>query len=78
MMRSHLYSGANIYVQGIAATPTVLLQALCDHANAADLKNINLYHMHLEGPAPWVDDKYGGSLYFYNVIYNIICTYVPY
>jgi len=45
-----------IFVQGACATPTPLLEAL---AARDDLEHIRLYHLHLAGPAPWLDgDKW--------------------
>lgn len=41
-------------MHGIAATPTPLLEGLCEHAKANDIKKITLHHMHLEGPTPWL------------------------
>ncbi|VDO59807.1 unnamed protein product [Haemonchus placei] len=46
-------SGDNIFVHGIAATPTPLLKGLCEHAKANNLKGIKLHHLHLEGETPW-------------------------
>uniref|UniRef100_A0A915B6L3 Acetyl-CoA hydrolase n=1 Tax=Parascaris univalens TaxID=6257 RepID=A0A915B6L3_PARUN len=50
---SGIKSGDSIFVHGIAATPTPLLQGLCDYVKANDLKGIKLHHLHLEGPVPW-------------------------
>ncbi|MCA9009967.1 MAG: acetyl-CoA hydrolase/transferase family protein, partial [Planctomycetaceae bacterium] len=47
-----LKSGMNIFIHGAAATPTPLLQALC---RRLDLTDIRLYHMHTEGPAPFLE-----------------------
>ncbi|KAM3718232.1 4-hydroxybutyrate coenzyme A transferase [Dirofilaria immitis] len=47
-------SGSHIFVHGIAATPTPLLDGLCEHAKVNDLKKITLHHMHLEGHIPWL------------------------
>jgi len=41
-----------VFVQGACATPTPLLEAL---AQRDDLENVKLYHLHLAGPAPWLD-----------------------
>ncbi len=49
---SSLQSGMNIFVHGAAATPTPLLEAMC---RRTDLCGITLYHMHTEGPAPFLD-----------------------
>ncbi|KAE9548333.1 hypothetical protein FO519_008450 [Halicephalobus sp. NKZ332] len=51
-------SGDHIFVHGIAATPTPLLEGLCKHAEANNLNKITLHHLHLEGPVPWIDAKY--------------------
>ncbi|KAK6059584.1 hypothetical protein COOONC_02787, partial [Cooperia oncophora] len=48
-----LLSGDNIFVHGIAATPTPLLKGLCEHAKANNLKGLKLHHLHLEGETPW-------------------------
>uniref|UniRef100_A0AC35U9F6 Acetyl-CoA hydrolase n=1 Tax=Rhabditophanes sp. KR3021 TaxID=114890 RepID=A0AC35U9F6_9BILA len=48
-------SGDNVFVHGIAATPTPLLSGLCDAARDRDLKGIKLHHLHLEGPTPWLE-----------------------
>ena len=47
-----LQSGMNIFVHGAAATPTPLLEALC---RRDDLTGIKLYHLHVSGPAPFVE-----------------------
>jgi acyl-CoA hydrolase len=44
-------SGDKIFVHGAAATPTPLLEAL---ARRADLEGVMLYHLHTQGPAPFV------------------------
>lgn len=43
-------SGMKVFVHGAAATPTPLLEAL---ARRTDLEDVTLYHLHLEGEAPW-------------------------
>ncbi len=42
-------SGMNVFVQGAAATPTELLEALC---RRRDLRDVTVYHLHTNGPAP--------------------------
>ncbi len=44
-------NGMRVFAQGAAATPTPLLAAL---AARTDLEGVRLYHMHTEGPAPWI------------------------
>ena len=43
-----------VFVHGACATPTPLLEAL---AVRDDLENIRLYHLHLAGPAPWLEGE---------------------
>ena len=42
-----------VFVQGAAATPTELLRAMTDYGVRCDVRNVRLYHMHLEGAAPF-------------------------
>ncbi|CAG9532784.1 unnamed protein product [Cercopithifilaria johnstoni] len=51
---SVIKSGSHLFVHGIAATPTPLLEGLCEHVRANNLKKITLHHMHLEGETPWL------------------------
>ena len=44
---SRIESGMNVFVHGAAATPTPLLDAL---ARRTDLRDVRLWHLHLEGP----------------------------
>jgi acyl-CoA hydrolase len=43
-------SGQQVYVQCAAAAPSVLLDALV--ARAADLRDVGVIHLHIEGPGP--------------------------
>jgi 4-hydroxybutyrate CoA-transferase len=52
-----LATGMKVFVQGAAATPTVLLEAL---AARRDLENVTLYHLHTAGPAPFADPIHAG------------------
>jgi acyl-CoA hydrolase len=47
---THLKSGTRVFVQGQAATPTVLLDAMV--ARAPELERVETVHLHLEGDAP--------------------------
>lgn len=49
-----LQSGMNVFIHGAAATPTPLLEAMC---RRSDLTGITLYHMHTEGPAPFLSEE---------------------
>jgi len=56
-----LQSGMTVYVQGIAMTPTRLLEGLADRCR--DLQDVTCYHMHLEGPTPHLDPTLEGHLH---------------
>jgi acyl-CoA hydrolase len=47
---SHIRSGDHVFVHGAAAAPNALLAALV--ARAADLRDVTMTHLHLEGPGP--------------------------
>ena len=49
---SRLKSGMNVFIHGAAATPTPLLEAMC---RRTDLTGLKLYHLHIEGPAPFLE-----------------------
>jgi acyl-CoA hydrolase len=44
--------GHQVYVHCAAATPSVLLDALVTRAQAEDLTDIGMVHLHIEGPGP--------------------------
>lgn len=54
---AHIRSGMHVFVHGSAATPHPLLQALC---RRTDLENVTLYHLHTDGPAPWMAPEMAG------------------
>jgi acyl-CoA hydrolase len=49
---ARLRNGMHVFVHGAAATPTSLLEAL---VRRRELEGITLYHLHTNGPAPFVD-----------------------
>ncbi|MEX2011019.1 MAG: acetyl-CoA hydrolase/transferase C-terminal domain-containing protein [Chloroflexota bacterium] len=49
---SGIRSGHQVYVHCAAAAPSVLLDALVAHAKAADLRDVGVVHLHIEGPGP--------------------------
>ncbi|MGE0459765.1 MAG: acetyl-CoA hydrolase/transferase family protein [Vicinamibacterales bacterium] len=51
-------SGMRLFVHGAAATPTPLLEALVRNES---LEGVELYHLHTEGPAPFVDPEHRGQ-----------------
>ena len=52
-------SGDQVYVQAAAAVPSVLLDALV--ARAAELRDVGVIHLHLEGPGPHLAPSMAGS-----------------
>src|SRR5688572_9462266 len=57
----HITSGMRVFVHGAAATPTPLLEALCERART-ELEDVELCHLHTAGPAPWVEPDMAGRL----------------
>jgi 4-hydroxybutyrate CoA-transferase len=59
-------SGMRVFVHGAAATPAPLLAEL---AKRRDLEDVRLYHLHVDGPAPWTAPECRGcfrSVSFFN------------
>jgi acyl-CoA hydrolase len=54
-------SGDRIFVQSVAAAPQTLIKAMC--RRAAELKGVEIYHLHTEGEAPYVAPEYAGSFH---------------
>ena len=54
-------SNDRVYVQAAAATPSVLTKALADRA--ADLRNVEVCHLHTEGPAPYANPDLAESFH---------------
>ena len=54
---SRIASGMNVFVHGAAATPTPLLDAL---ARRTDLRDVRLWHLHLEGPLAFTAPEHAG------------------
>ena len=52
-------SDDNVYLHTAAATPEVLIDAMV--ARHAELENVNLYHMHIEGKAAFSNPDYQNS-----------------
>lgn len=47
-----------VFVQGAAATPVELCRGLTEYGVKADVRNVRLCHMHLEGAAPFSKKEY--------------------
>ena len=50
--------GNRVYIHSVAAAPQLLIQALC--GRASELHDVEICHLHTEGPAPYVEEKYAG------------------
>lgn len=61
---SVIKSGDRIYLHGAAATPNVLIQALVDRYE--ELENVEICHVHTEGPANYVKEPFKKSFYSNN------------
>lgn len=54
-------SDSRVYVQAAAATPSILTAALT--RRASELRNVEICHLHTEGPAPYADPALSGSFH---------------
>ena len=45
-------SHSHIHLSSIASVPHVLVKALCDRADARDVKDLHFHHFHTEGETP--------------------------
>lgn len=55
-----LKSGNTVHIQGAAATPIQLINALTEFGKGNKLKDIKICHMHTEGKAPYCDPSCAG------------------
>lgn len=56
---SAIQSGNRVFIHSVAQTPHVLINALVARAN--ELKNVEICHIHTEGPLPYLDKTYQDS-----------------
>lgn len=54
----HIQSGYHIFIHTAAAAPAILIEEMVKQASR--LKNVNIYHLHTEGPSSYMDDQYEG------------------
>jgi 4-hydroxybutyrate CoA-transferase len=57
---AHVRSGQRVFVHGAAATPHALLAALANRAH--ELRDVEIVHLHTNGPAPHIDPDMAGHL----------------
>lgn len=56
---SVIRSGDRIFIHTAAAAPQILVQALAERGD--ELRNVQIYQLHTEGPAPYADEQYQDS-----------------
>lgn len=56
---STIKPGDRVFVHGVAAAPHILLDALV--SRAAELRDVEIVHLHTEGRAPYADPQYAAS-----------------
>jgi 4-hydroxybutyrate CoA-transferase len=57
-------SGHHVFIHGACATPTPLLEAL---ARRTALRDVELYHLHLQGPVPFADRAHVGRFFSHSL-----------
>ena len=51
-----------VFIQGAAATPLPLINAMADHGKAAGLTNVEVIHIHTDGKAKYASKEYEGMI----------------
>lgn len=54
-----------VYIHGTGATPAALVQAMIDRAD--ELNNIEIYHLHTEGEAKYLEPQYEDKFHLYSM-----------
>ncbi len=57
----NIKSGDHVFIQSVAAAPQTLIRAMT--ARSAELTGVEIYHLHTEGQAPYVDSSTRGSFH---------------
>lgn len=52
----HIKSHDNVFIHSASASPSILVNAMTEHHN--ELKEVNIYQIHTEGPAPYANPEY--------------------
>lgn len=53
-------SGDHVHLSSVASAPQVLIEAMCARGDAGELKDVHIHHLHTEGYAPYVEERYEG------------------
>ncbi len=56
-----VHSGSHVFVHTAAATPQLLVEALADRAE--EVANVNIFHLHTEGPAKYAQEEMSDSFH---------------
>jgi acyl-CoA hydrolase len=54
-------SGDRVFIQSVAAAPQTLIKAMC--ARASELSGVEIYHLHTEGDAPYIEPECAQSFH---------------
>lgn len=55
-----IQSDSRVYIHGAAATPVKLIEAMTEHGKKAKLRNVEIMHIHTEGPGTYNQPEYEG------------------
>lgn len=58
----HPLTDSRVYVHGAAATPVKLVEAMTEHGKKAGLRNVEIMHIHTEGPGTYNKPEYEGMM----------------
>jgi hypothetical protein len=61
-----------VFVQGVAATPLPLTEAMAKHGKSAGLTNVEVIHILTDGKAEYASKEYEGVMLVEDLI-NIYC-----
>ena len=59
-------SGMQVFVHGCAVTPNTVLTAMAEHGLKTKLHDVELIHIHTEGPAVYTKPEYEGMFWPWN------------
>lgn len=56
-------SGDHVHLSSVASAPRILIEAMCRRGENGELKDVRIHHLHTEGYAPYVDEKFDGIFF---------------
>lgn len=73
VLSSTLFLDDRIFIQGAAATPSVLIKAMAEHGKSARLENVEVVHIHTDGKAEYASKEYEGDAFkeVYQSLYDL-------